>query len=51
MNMKKCFFKKITLAYAKNVGVEKEAGLKFEYNNVNSMLLGDVLFQATGKKS
>ncbi len=23
----------------------------FEYNNVNSMLLGDILFQATGKKA
>ena len=47
----KMFFQEDHLAYAKNVGVEKEAGLKFEYNNVNSMLLGDVLFQATGKKA
>ena len=45
------FFQTDHLAYAKEVGVEKDAGIKFEYNNVNSMLIGDILFQATGKKS
>ncbi len=38
----KMFFQKSHLDYAKNVGVEKEAGLKFEYNNVNSMIIGDI---------
>tara|TARA_B100000530_G_scaffold108624_1_gene67527 strand:+ start:366 stop:1553 length:1188 start_codon:yes stop_codon:yes gene_type:complete len=47
----KMFFQTDHLAYAKEVGVEKDAGIKFEYNNVNSMLLGDILFQATGKKA
>ena len=47
----KMFFQSDHLKYAKTVGVEKEAGLKFEYNNVNSMLIGDILFQATGKKA
>jgi CubicO group peptidase (beta-lactamase class C family) len=47
----KMFFQDNHLEYAKNVGVEKEAGIKFEYNNVNSMLIGEILFQATGKKA
>ena len=47
----KMFFQADHLAYAKTVGVEKDAGQKFEYNNVNSMLLGDILFQVTGKKA
>ena len=47
----KMFFQADHLQYAKKVGVEKNAGEKFEYNNVNSMLLGDILFQATGQKS
>lgn len=42
------FFSSDHLDYARNVGVEKEAGLIFEYNNVNSMLLADILYQATG---
>ena len=42
------FFSSDHLDYARNVGVEKEAGLVFEYNNVNSMLLADILLQATG---
>lgn len=42
------FFSADHLDYARNVGVEKEAGLMFEYNNVNSMLLADILLQATG---
>jgi CubicO group peptidase (beta-lactamase class C family) len=42
------FFSADHLNYARSVGVEKEAGLTFEYNNVNSMLLADILLQATG---
>ena len=45
------FFKQDHLAYAKNVGVEKEPNTLFEYNNVNSMLIGDILGKATGKKA
>jgi CubicO group peptidase (beta-lactamase class C family) len=44
----KMFFEKDHLAYAKNVGLEKVPGEVFEYNNVNSMLLAEILFQATG---
>jgi CubicO group peptidase (beta-lactamase class C family) len=47
----KMFFQSDHLKYAKNVGVEKDAGIKFEYNNVNSMLLGDILIKATGKRA
>ena len=47
----KMFFQADHLDYAKQVGVEKDAGIKFEYNNVNSMLLGDILLKATGKKA
>ena len=42
------FFSSDHLAYARDVGVEKKAGQLFEYNNVNSMLLADILLQATG---
>ncbi|MDO7634432.1 MAG: beta-lactamase family protein [Porticoccaceae bacterium] len=42
------FFTADHLAYAKTVGVEKEAGQTFEYNNVNSMLLSDILQRVTG---
>jgi len=42
------FFTQDHLAYAKKVGIEKAPGRKFEYNNVNSMLLADILFRATG---
>ena len=45
------FFSGDHLAYARDVGVEKPAGQKFEYNNVNSMLLADILEQATGQKA
>ena len=45
------FFQEDHLKYAMGVGVEKSAGLKFEYNNVNSMLLGDILIATTGKKA
>tara|TARA_B110000093_G_scaffold41718_1_gene44484 strand:- start:622 stop:891 length:270 start_codon:yes stop_codon:yes gene_type:complete len=36
------------LAYARSVGVEKEAEVIFQYNNVNSMLLSDILRLVTG---
>ena len=36
------------LAYARSVGVAKEAGVIFEYNNVTSILLSDILRQVTG---
>lgn len=45
------FFSKDHLGYAREVGVEKPAGTKFEYNNVNSMLLADILQSATGIKA
>ena len=42
------FFSADHLAYARSVGVEQKAGQVFEYNNVNSMLLADILFEVTG---
>ena len=36
------------LAYARSVGVAKEAGVILEYNNVTSILLSDILRQVTG---
>jgi CubicO group peptidase (beta-lactamase class C family) len=42
------YFTEDHLAYAKAVGMEKSPGQLFEYNNVNSMLLADILFKATG---
>ena len=39
------------LTYAKSIKKEKDPGLRFEYNNVNSMLLGDILFSVTGIKA
>ena len=45
------FFQDDHLHYAMAVGVSKESGLVFEYNNVNSMLIGELLFQATGRKA
>lgn len=44
----KMFFTADHLAYAKRIDLDKIAGEKFEYNNVNSMLLADILFRATG---
>ena len=44
----KMFFAKNHLAYAKNVKAEKSPDQVFEYNNVNSMLLADLLLSATG---
>ena len=43
------FFQNDHLKYALEVGISKEPGLVFEYNNVNSMLIGEILLQATGK--
>ena len=45
------FFSGDHLAYAREVGVEKPAGQKFEYNNVNSMLLAEIIEKATGQKA
>ena len=45
------FFLNDHLEYSKSIGVEKEANTVFEYNNVNSMLLADILEKATGKKA
>jgi CubicO group peptidase (beta-lactamase class C family) len=45
------FFLQNQLEYAQQIGMEKEPGTLFEYNNVNSMLLGDILQKATGKKA
>ena len=45
------FFETDHLAYAKDVGVEKQPNKIFEYNNANSMLLGDILLKATGRKA
>jgi len=42
------FFTEDHLGYAKKIGFENPPGEKFEYNNVNSMLLADILFRATG---
>ena len=44
----KMFFTQDHLAYAKKVDLDKVPDEKFEYNNVNSMLLADILFRATG---
>ena len=43
------FFEDDHLNYALNVGVASEPGAKFEYNNVNSMMIGEILKRATGK--
>ena len=45
------FFKKDHLEYSRNIGLEKEPDTLFEYNNVNSMLLGDILEISTGEKA
>ena len=45
------FFRKDHLKYSRNVKLEKEPDTLFEYNNVNSMLLGEVLEVATGEKA
>ena len=45
------FFLDDHLAYAKEIKRDKEANTVFEYNNVNSLIIGDILLKATGKKS
>ena len=45
------FFKDDHLSYAKDIKRDKEANTVFEYNNRNSLLLGDILLVATGKKA
>ena len=45
----KIFFEDDHMKYALNVGVESQPGTKFEYNNVNSMLIGEILRNVTGK--
>ena len=43
------FFEPDHMAYAYEVGVENNPGEVFQYNNVNSMLMGEILKGATGK--
>ena len=45
------FFKKDHLEYSRNIDLEKKPDTLFEYNNVNSMLLGEILEIATGEKA
>jgi CubicO group peptidase (beta-lactamase class C family) len=45
------FFLYDQLDYAQQIGMEKEPGTLFEYNNVDSMLLGDILQKVTGKRA
>ncbi len=45
------FFKDDHLNYAKDIKRDKETNTVFEYNNINSLLLGDILLVATGKKA
>ena len=45
------FFQDDHLDYAKDIKRDKETNTVFEYNNVNSLLLGDILLVATGKKA
>ena len=44
----KMFFTQNHLSYAQSVEYETPPGERFEYNNVNSMLLADILLAATG---
>ena len=43
------FFEDDHMEYALKVGMEGEPGEKFQYNNVNSMMIGEILKNATGK--
>ena len=45
------FFRKDHLKYSKKIKLEKKPDTLFEYNNVNSMLLGEILEVATGSKA
>ena len=42
------FFRHDQIAYVKDVGIEKLPEQVFEYNNVNSMIVGEILKNATG---
>ena len=44
----KMFFENDHIKYALNIDLESKPGAKFEYNNVNSMLIGEIR-SATGK--
>jgi CubicO group peptidase (beta-lactamase class C family) len=43
------FFEDDHMDYAFKVGMESKPGEKFQYNNVNSMMIGEILKNATGK--
>ena len=43
------FFEDDHMDYAFKVGMESKPGEKFQYNNVNSMIIGEILKNATGK--
>lgn len=43
------FFEDDHMEYAFKVDMESEPGEKFQYNNVNSMMIGEILKNATGK--
>jgi CubicO group peptidase (beta-lactamase class C family) len=45
------FFRDDHLDYAKDIKRDKDTNTVFEYNNINSLLLGDILLVATGKKA
>ena len=45
------FFEDDHMEYAFKVGMESEPGEKFQYNNVNSMMIGEILKRATGKSA
>ena len=45
------FFKSDQLKYSKKIKLQKEPNTLFEYNNVNSMLIGDILHAVTGKRA
>lgn len=45
------FFRNDQMEYVRAVGLEKTPNTVFEYNNVNSMILGDILLIATGMKA
>ena len=45
------FFLYDQLDYSQQIGMEKEPGTLFEYNNVDSMLFGDILQKVTGKRA
>ncbi len=46
----KMFFENDHMKYALNIGLESKPGAKFEYNNVNSMLIGEILRMRLAKR-